>query len=133
MLRDDARSFYNSGAMRLHEWSSIELEQLTPLSSRKVVHSERITISRLFLKAGAVVSEHHHENEQLTMLISGKLKFLMEGKEIIVTAGQVLQIPPNVPHRVEVLEDSEATDLFAPIREDWLRGEDAYLRGESHR
>ena len=37
-------------------------------------------------------------------------------------------IPPGIPHMVEALEDSVATDVFAPVREDWIRGDDAYLR-----
>ena len=39
-----------------------------------------------------------------------------------------MQIPSNLPHRVEVLEDSVVFDLFAPVRADWLSGNDAYLR-----
>lgn len=92
-----------------------------------------MTVSRLYLKTGAVVPEHYHENEQLSMIMAGRLKFLMNGQEIVVTAGQILQIPSNVPHRVEAMEDSEAIDLFAPVREDWRRGDDAYLRGEQPR
>ncbi|MCX6594145.1 MAG: cupin domain-containing protein [Acidobacteria bacterium] len=115
--------------MQTHDWSSIPLEKLSPHASRKVIHTERMTVARLWLKAGAVVPEHHHENEQVTMLSSGRLLFFMEGDVYTVSAGQTLVIPPNVPHRVEAIEDSEATDLFSPVREDWLRGDDAYLRG----
>ncbi len=119
--------------MKLYSWSTLPLETLNASASRKVIHSSRITVARLFLKAGAVVAEHHHENEQITMLQSGRLKFIFPGEEIELTGGQVLEIPSNLPHRVEALEDSEAVDLFAPIREDWLRGDDAYLRGEPAR
>jgi quercetin dioxygenase-like cupin family protein len=65
----------------------------------------------------------------MTMLAKGRLLFYMEGGVHTVNAGQVMVIPPNVPHRVEAIEDSEATDLFSPVREDWRRGDDAYLRG----
>jgi len=40
----------------------------------------------------------------------------------------VMRIPPHVPHSAQALEDSVAVDLFSPIREDWIRGDDAYLR-----
>ena len=46
----------------------------------------------------------------------------------MLRAGEMLEIPPHVPHSVEALEDSVAVDLFAPVREDWRRGADAYLR-----
>jgi quercetin dioxygenase-like cupin family protein len=114
--------------MTHYYWSRIEREELNPAASRQVIHSERMTVARLSLKKGAVVPSHHHENEQLTMLESGRLLFQMGGDEITVEAGEVLQIPPNVPHGVVALEDSLAVDLFSPPREDWKRGDDAYLR-----
>ena len=40
-----------------------------------------------------------------------------------------MEIVPHLPHRVVALEDSTVFDLFAPVREDWLKGNDAYLRG----
>jgi unsaturated pyranuronate lyase len=105
-----------------------EMEQMNALVGRQVLHAQNVTMARLVLKKGAVVPEHHHVNEQITTVLEGKLVFKMEGTEQIVEAGQSLVIPPNVPHRVETLEDSIALDVFAPVREDWLRGDDAYLR-----
>jgi quercetin dioxygenase-like cupin family protein len=115
--------------MTLHDWNEMTPETLNAHAARKAIHTERMTVARLALKAGAVVPEHHHENEQVTMLESGHLVFITGGDRLDVRAGQTLVIPPNVPHRVEALEDSLAVDLFAPVREDWLRGDDAYLRG----
>jgi len=115
--------------MQLYDWRQIETEQLNPKISRKVVHAERITVCRISLKKGAVVQMHSHENEQLTMLESGVLRFVFPDGEKILHAGEMLDIPPHVPHKVEALEDAEATDLFSPIREDWIQGDDAYLRG----
>ena len=117
--------------MKIHDWSAIPLETLNPAASRKVIHSGRMTIARLFLKAGAIVPEHFHENEQVAILEKGKLKWIFPDGEKIQTAGQALEIPSHVPHSVEALEDCEVTDLFAPTREDWIRGDDAYLRGGS--
>ena len=62
------------------------------------------------------------------MMEQGALRFVLAGEEVILKAGQVLRIPPHVPHSAEALEDSIAVDLFSPVREDWLRGDDAYLR-----
>jgi quercetin dioxygenase-like cupin family protein len=118
--------------MDQYNWATIPSEELNEKTVRQVVHTERLTIARLLLRAGAVVGMHHHENEQVTMMKSGKLRFVFggteAGREIVVQGGDVLQIPPNVPHMVEALEDSIATDVFSPPREDWIRGDDAYLR-----
>jgi len=118
--------------MDQYNWAAIPREEMNSKTVRQVVHTERMTIARILLREGAVVAMHHHENEQVTMLKSGALRFVFggseEGREVIVRAGDVLQIPPNLPHMVEALEDSMATDLFSPRREDWIRGDDAYLR-----
>lgn len=116
--------------MKLHRLSGIPVEQLNPTFARQAIHTDRMTIAYLHLKEGGVVPEHHHENEQVSMVLEGKLKFLAAGEEYIVEAGEVLQIPSNLPHRVEVLSDSVVIDLFAPVRADWLSGNDAYLRQE---
>jgi quercetin dioxygenase-like cupin family protein len=117
-------------AMKLYNWAEVPEEQMSPTISRQVIHAERVTIARIRLRKGAIVPLHQHHNEQITTLERGKMRFVISGEEQIIDAGQTLTIPPNAPHLVEALEDSLATDLFSPVREDWIRGEDAYLRGE---
>ncbi len=114
--------------MPVHRWSEIPREQMNPSFARQVIHAERITIAKVFLTKGSIVPRHHHENEQITVLERGELKFVFDDHEAVIGAGEVMQIPPNAPHRVEALEESEGYDLFSPIRSDWLRGDDAYLR-----
>ena len=97
--------------------------------SRQVIHTERLTVARIILKKGAIVPEHRHANEQFSMIVSGALKFVLSGEEIVVRSGQVLPIPPYVPHSAEAVEDTVAIDVFTPPRADWISGDDAYLRG----
>jgi quercetin dioxygenase-like cupin family protein len=111
------------------QWSGIPVEQMNPLISRQVIHGEKITVARLVLKKGALVPLHAHVNEQISTIDSGSLRFEVGGREIVVKAGESLIIPPNVPHLAEAQEDCTATDIFSPLREDWIRGDDAYLRG----
>jgi quercetin dioxygenase-like cupin family protein len=101
---------------------------MNPLLSRQVVHTAACTLARLELKAGAVVPMHSHINEQISMILAGRLVFRGPGGEHVASAGLCVQLPPNEPHSVEVLEDAVVLDLFVPPREDWIRGEDAYLR-----
>jgi quercetin dioxygenase-like cupin family protein len=114
--------------MERFDWTAIAVEKMNPLLSRQVIHTGQMTIARLWLGKGAVVPLHHHVNQQVTMLQSGALKFDMGGESFVLNAGEVLVIPPDIPHRVEALEESTATDLFTPAREDWILGDDAYLR-----
>jgi quercetin dioxygenase-like cupin family protein len=87
-----------------------------------------MTVAKLIIKKGCIVPEHSHVNEQLSYIETGSLLFRIDGKEIHVKAGEVIQIPPNVPHSAEALEDCTATDMFSPPRQDWIKGDDAYLR-----
>ena len=114
--------------MQLYEWNQIEKEQLNPRAARQCIHGETMTVARLYLAKGCSVPEHSHVNEQISMIEAGSLRFVLAGQEQVVKAGEVLRIPPNVPHSAEALEDSIAVDLFSPPREDWKRGDDAYLR-----
>ena len=67
--------------------------------------------------------------EQIANVLSGRLRFVIGDEEREVMAGESVLIPGGVPHRVEALDESVLLDVFAPRREDWLRGDDAYLRG----
>ena len=114
--------------MPLYDWENIPLEQMNPLVSRRVMHGAQMTVAQVNLAKGAVVPEHHHPPEQTPLLQAGKLVFFMGGDEVEVNAGEMLNIPPHIPHKVEALENSVAIDLFSPARDDWQRGDDAYLR-----
>ena len=115
--------------MEFYTWDQMEKEVLSPAIARKIVAGEKAMVAQVFLAKGAVVPEHHHDSEQITYILEGALKFEIEGKEIVVGKGQVLLIPSNVPHRAVALEDTLDLDIFSPIRTDWLKRDDAYLRG----
>jgi quercetin dioxygenase-like cupin family protein len=109
-------------------WKTMEMEQLNDKLSRQMISGENATISQLVLKKGAVVPRHSHTNEQYSWIISGSLKFIFDDREVLVGAGEILVIPPNMAHAAVALEDTVDVDIFAPRREDWIRKEDSYLR-----
>ncbi len=117
------------GAMPVYRWDEVPLEQLNPLCARQCLHTEKMTVARVHLKKGAVVPMHAHANEQVTLLERGRLRFTIREESTVLEPGDIMLTPPDAPHTVVALEDSLATDLFAPVREDWRRGDDAYLRG----
>ena len=104
------------------------VEHLNPLIDRQFVAGERSMLARIILRKGSIVPQHSHDNEQITYVLDGVLKFIIEGKELIVRSGEILVIPSNLPHSAEALEDTVDLDIFCPPREDWIRGTDAYLR-----
>jgi quercetin dioxygenase-like cupin family protein len=109
-------------------WKNVEHEKLNDLIDREMVVGNKLMLARVFLKKGAHVPEHHHHNEQVTYILEGALKFAIDGKEIVVRAGEVLCIPSNMPHEAWALEDTLDLDVFDPPREDWLNKTDGYLR-----
>lgn len=115
-------------------WSAIPPEQLNPLLSRQFVTGSQVMLSRIQLAKGCIVPRHAHANEQIAFILTGALRFSIgeEGfaQDYIVRAGEVLVIPGNVPHLAEALEDTDNLDIFAPPREDWISGKDAYLRSK---
>jgi quercetin dioxygenase-like cupin family protein len=116
---------------RFHRWEDLPKERLNDLLDRRLVTGERIMLAHVYLKKGCVVPRHFHENEQLTYVLEGALRFWLGEngeKEQVVRSGEVLVIPSNLPHKAEALEDTLDVDIFAPPRQDWLDGTDAYLR-----
>jgi quercetin dioxygenase-like cupin family protein len=114
--------------MKHYTWDSVPLEVMSEVISRKVISGQKAMVAQVFLKKDAVVPEHQHESEQITYILEGALKFELEGREVIVSQGEVLHIPSNVSHRAVALEDTLDLDIFSPIRTDWLTKDDAYLR-----
>ena len=114
-----------------YTWDQIPKENVTPLLDRRLITGDRMMIAHVYLKKGCVVPKHQHENEQITYILEGELKFWIgeDQTEIVhVKAGEVLVIPSNVPHKAEALEDTLDVDIFNPPRQDWLDKTDSYLR-----
>ena len=120
-----------SSGVSFHRWNDMPRERVTDEIDRRVITGERMMLAHVYLKKGSVVPRHSHENEQLTYILEGALRFKLgpEGSEVIVVrAGEVLVIPSNVPHEAEALEDTLDVDVFNPPRQDWLDGTDHYFR-----
>jgi len=104
----------------LHRWDEIALEKVTEMISRKIVSGDREMLAQIYLKRGALVPLHAHDSEQMTYILQGALRVVVEGEEIIVREGEVLHIPSGTPHQSEALEDTLELDVFSPIRAEWL-------------
>jgi quercetin dioxygenase-like cupin family protein len=111
-------------------WHTVELEDLNPLLQRQFVVGQEIMVARVLMKKGCIIPLHSHHNEQFSYILEGALKFWIDGKEIVVNAGEVLTIPSHIPHKAEALEDTVDLDIFNPPRADWINKTDQYLRGD---
>jgi len=118
-------------SVTFYRWDKIPLEQLSENLDRRLITGDRMMLAHVYLKKGAIVPRHSHENEQLTYILEGGLRFWIgedEAQMIDVMAGEVLHIPSLVQHKAEALEDTLDVDIFSPPRQDWLDKTDDYLR-----
>lgn len=112
-----------------HSFHTMPVEQLSDLLTRQYISTADATVARIVLRKGCMVPEHSHSNEQIAYVLEGALRFMVAGVEHVVRAGELLVLPPHVPHSAEALEDTVDLDIFTPPRLDWAAGDDAYLRG----
>jgi quercetin dioxygenase-like cupin family protein len=114
-----------------YRWDSMKKERVSDMLERRLITGDRMMLAHVYLKKGCIVPKHSHENEQLTYILEGALKFKIGddgAEEIVVSAGEVLLIPSNIPHMAEALEETLDVDVFSPPRQDWLDKKDDYLR-----
>ena len=93
-----------------------------PLLERRRLIGQKMMVSDIRLKKGFAVPTHAHENEQISIVLAGNLKFTL-GPETgtpadravhVISAGMAIVLPSNLPHAAEALDDVHVLDLFAP-------------------
>jgi len=121
----------NQNSTTLYRWDDMPKEQVTEQLSRRLITGDKMMLAHVYLEKGCIVPQHSHDNEQITYILSGALRFWIGengDEEVTVRAGEVLHIPSNVLHKAEALEDTLDVDIFSPPRQDWLDKTDDYLR-----
>ncbi|HEX5215811.1 MAG TPA: cupin domain-containing protein [Vicinamibacterales bacterium] len=114
-----------------YRWNDMAKEPVNALLERRLITGTRMMLAHVYIKKGCIVPLHSHDNEQLTYILEGALRFWIgdeQAEPFLVSAGEVLVIPPNVPHKAEAVEDTLDVDIFCPPRQDWLDKSDDYLR-----
>ncbi len=106
----------------LYHLDAQPIEQLSPLIHRQYLHGAQSTFVKWTMKKGAVVPVHHHANEQITWITAGEADVYSQGKKYVMRAGDLMIIPPNVPHEFHFTEDTIDIDIFTPQRQDWMTG-----------
>lgn len=91
-------------------YDQMEKEFVTPKHSTaygELATGEFIEVGRLRFNAGEGANEHQHPHEQIIVVLSGRLRARLGGDEAELGPGSAMHAPPNVPHQVTALEDSE--------------------------
>ena len=112
-----------------YKWADLPEVDFTPQIKRRLITGEKVMLLNLTLAKGGVVGEHQHPHEQISYVLSGALEFTVNGEKSVVSSGEGVVLPSNVPHAVVALEDSHVLDVFSPPREDFLTNEPpAYMK-----
>ncbi len=114
-----------------NNWDEVVEEQVNPSMKRKIIYGEKIMIAKMKFKDGFVVPLHSHENEQITEVQKGTIRFWFganEEQQLDINPGESVVIPPHLPHKALMIGDVEETDTWAPPRQDWIDGTDDYLK-----
>jgi quercetin dioxygenase-like cupin family protein len=111
---------------RLLNWSSIPIERPAPGIERQMVVGEHLMICRFRFAPLLVTPEHTHPHEQMSLVVSGRVRFFLEGVERIASPGDVLHFPPHSLHGATMMDEEVViVDIFTPVREDFLVNKDA--------
>lgn len=112
-------------------WDDVRLDKMRGGITRKFVHSDQMMVAQVHFDKGDSVPAHRHDNEQYTYVISGALRFLFgeaQDEEVVVGANEVVLIPSGLLHSASADENTFELDIFCPPRQDWIDGDDAYMR-----
>lgn len=85
-----------------------------------LVHGDKTLMARFEIAKGCTIPPHAHPHEQTGIMISGKVRFTVDGEKMDVEAGDSWCLPGNAEHSAEALEDSTIIEVFSPVREDYL-------------
>jgi len=110
-----------NGLARHLNWTNIPVEQVAEGIQRQMLVGDQMMICRFRFKPFLVTPEHDHPHEQMTIVERGKVRFFIEGKERIASAGDVLHFPSQTWHGATMMDEEVVLiDIFTPVREDFL-------------
>jgi quercetin dioxygenase-like cupin family protein len=106
-------SGHMAAGLSLYRVDAQPIEQVSPLIQRQYLHGSQSTFTKWIMKKGAVVPLHHHANEQITWITQGEAEVYSQGKKYVMHAGDIMIIPPNVPHEFWFTQDTIDIDIFS--------------------
>jgi quercetin dioxygenase-like cupin family protein len=103
------------------DWSKVPVERIEEGIERQMVVGQNVMICRFRFAPFVVTPAHSHRHEQMSLIVQGKVKFILGEEERIVSPGDVLHFPPDFRHGATMLDEEVILiDIFSPVREDFL-------------
>ena len=107
----------------LYNWSTAPFDTPAALIERRRIIGQRAMVSHVTLFKDFQVATHSHENEQISCIISGCLRFGLGEKEsaayreVDLRTGESVLLPSMFPHCATAIEDTVVLDIFSPPSE----------------
>src|SRR5919112_2027693 len=121
---EQARQASAPAALAQHvNWDAVPVERPSEGIERQMVVGQQLMLCRFRFAPNLVTPEHSHPHEQMSIVVSGRVRFFVEGEERVAAPGDVLHFPPGCWHGATMMEEEVILlDIFSPIREDFLKG-----------
>jgi quercetin dioxygenase-like cupin family protein len=104
-------------------WADVPVEKLGEGIERQMFVGQNLMICRLRFAPFVVTAEHDHPHEQMSIVEQGRVRFFIEGTEVIGGPGDVFQFPANCWHGATMMDEEVVLiDIFTPVRQDFLEG-----------
>ena len=96
-------------------------KEIAPGVTLRSAYLEKVMATFVDFEEGAVVPPHSHPHEQISIVISGQLLFVVDGEERLVGAGEVVLVPSAAEHSAKAIDGPVlAYDSWSPVREDYI-------------
>ncbi len=102
------------------------IESLTPARTdgsiaRRAARAGQAMLTFFTFAPGAVVPVHAHPHDQLSVVVSGRAEFEVDGAVRILGPGEGACLPGGTPHGVRILDaETRIWDAWAPLRQEYL-------------
>lgn len=94
-------------------------KEILPGFVGRFVHTQNMTFAYWSIAKEAALPEHSHFHEQVLNMLEGQFELTVDGNLHTLVAGDVVVIPPNVPHQGLAITDCRILDVFQPPRDDY--------------
>jgi quercetin dioxygenase-like cupin family protein len=95
-------------------------QALQGIERKTLVYGQKTLMTEFRLRKGAGLPRHSHPHEQTGYLVQGRIRLFIGSDSYEAQTGDSWCIPGGVEHGADILEDSVAVEVFAPVREDYV-------------
>jgi quercetin dioxygenase-like cupin family protein len=98
--------------VRVEHWQAA-WGPLNEPAMRKRLEAEGYSVSCYTYPPGTYFSEHTHTVDKKDTVLRGRLKISAEGREVVLEAGDIIEIPAGTVHTAEVVGEEAVVSLDA--------------------